>query len=227
MRNLTSTLLRFCAIVGAIPVVLALVQRGVLTVGQAAGLLVAIVIAVAMVNSVMRLILPLLGLALFITYSATNSGKIQQATGLLILTGIFLLFGLYIMIRKAFPGIGRDSNRAAPVPAINSRGFKNALVKLFAFVGAIPVAMVLVQKGVISSQGAVGLICLIAIGLMVVNSAMRWIMPVFGVALFVTYNATSNAEIKELSGSLLVLVIMLFGLFMIFRSAFARSRQKN
>lgn len=68
---------------------LALVQRGVLTVGQAAGLLVAIVIAVAMVNSVMRLILPLLGLALFITYSATNSGKTQQATGLLMLTGIF------------------------------------------------------------------------------------------------------------------------------------------
>ena len=213
---------------GAIPVVLALVQRGVLAVGQAAGLLVAIVIAVAMVNSVMRLILPLLGLALFITYSATNSGKIQQATGLLILTGLFLLFGLYIMIRKAFPGIGRDSNSAAPVPGVtNSRGFKHALVKLFAFVGAIPVAMVLVQKGVITGQGAVGLLCLIAIGLTVVNSAMRWIMPVFGVALFITYNATSNAEIKQLSGSLLVMVIMLFGLFIIFRSVFAGSRQNK
>lgn len=226
MRNLTSTLLRFCAIVGAIPVVLALVQRGVLTVGQAAGLLVAIVIAVAMVNSVMRLILPLLGLALFITYSATNSGKIQQATGLLILTGIFLLFGLYIMIRKAFPGIGRDSNRAAPVPAINSRGFKNALVKLFAFVGAIPVAMVLVQKGVISSQGAVGLLCLIAIGLMVVNSAMRLILPVFGVALFVTYNATTNPEIKALSGSLIVLIITLLGICIILRFGFIGTRRK-
>lgn len=132
------------------------------------------------------------------------------------------------MIRKAFPCIGRDSNRAASVPGVtNSRGFKNALTKLFAFVGAIPVAMVLVQKGVISGQGAVGLLCMIAIGLMVVNSAMRWILPVFGVALFVTYYATSNAEIKELSGSLLVLVIMLFGLFILLRFVFAGSRQKN
>lgn len=72
LRNIKSCFVRFFAVVGAIPVVLALVQSDVLTVEQAVGVIVAIVITVAVVSSVMCFILPLFSIAFFITYNAAS-----------------------------------------------------------------------------------------------------------------------------------------------------------
>ena len=52
------------------------------------------------------------------------------------------------------------------------------------------------------------------------KNSPKVILPLFGFALFITYNVSSNAELKALSGMLLALVIVLLGFFIMLRKVF-------
>ena len=97
----------FIVILGAIPVALTLVQRGVLTVGQAAGLLLTVVIGLALTAKFLRLALPVFAFLLFVTYNAHGiPGELRSLiAGLLALA--VALFGLYVIAR----GVTRKKGR--------------------------------------------------------------------------------------------------------------------
>ena len=98
---------------------------------------------------------------------------------------------------------------------------------LLAILGAIAVAVTLLQKGVLNVTQAAGLLVTIVVGLAITNKFMAFALPVFTFALFVTYNYNGlPGELPALLQSLLVLVVMLFGLYIIVRGAFGK-RRKN
>lgn len=99
--------LRFCGILGAVPVILTLVQRDVLTVGQGAGVLLAIVVAVSVLRTFMKVALPVFGIALFVTYNSVTNPEIKALCRSL-LTLVIMLLGLFIIVRGAFGGHRRE-----------------------------------------------------------------------------------------------------------------------
>ena len=66
--------------------------------------------------------------------------------------------------------------------------------------------------------------------MMLVLMSKNWfkvILPLFGLALFITYNVSSNAELKALSGMLSALVIVLLGFFIMLRKVFGIGGKDN
>lgn len=215
MPRLTSTIIRFAAVVGAIPLAIGLVQNGILNEAQAAGMLIAIVVAVAFVSSFMAIALPLFGIALFITYSAHSNAEVARAAFLLSLLGFVLLGSMYFLLGGGQPLPLNRSGRF--YDQRRSRGTKSVLVGSIALLGAVPGIMTLVQKGVVPVWGAIFLTVIIALGIGIARVPMKIIMPIYGASLLVTHNFTSDPELKAASSGVLMLAIALFGLFIIFR----------
>lgn len=88
-------------ILGVIPIALTLVQKGVFTTAQSAGLLVFVVLAVAVSGKFIRIALPIFGILLFATYNYQSDPQLE---GLLVgLLALFImLIGLYVIFRGAF-----------------------------------------------------------------------------------------------------------------------------
>lgn len=87
--------------------ILTLVQRGVLTTSQAAGVMIAIMILVTMFKNSPKVVLPLFGLALFITYNVSSNVELKALSGML-LALVIVLLGFFIMLRKVFGIDGKD-----------------------------------------------------------------------------------------------------------------------
>ena len=215
MQRLTSTIIRFAAVVGAIPLAIGLVQNGILNEAQAAGLLIAVVVAVAFVSSFMAIALPLFGIALFITYSAHSNAEFARAAFLLSLLGFVLLGSMYFLLGGGLPLPLTRSGRF--YDQRKSRGTKSVLVGSIALLGAVPGIMTLVQKGVITVWGAILLTVIIALGIGITRVPMKIIMPLYGASLLITHNYTTDPELKAASLGVIMLAITLFGLFIIVR----------
>lgn len=99
---------------------------------------------------------------------------------------------------------------------------------LLAILGAIAVAVTLVQNGVLTTAQAAGLLVAIVIGLAITNKFMRFALPIFAFALFVTYNYHGiPGELRALLSGILALTIVLCGLYIIVRGAIGRTRNRR
>lgn len=101
------------------------------------------------------------------------------------------------------------------------------MLRFFSIVGSVAVALTLVQKGILSTEQAGGLLVAIVIAVALTRSAMKVLLPIFSIALFITYNASTNAEIAHLAGMLLALVIALGGLYLMIRKVFGKKSEDD
>lgn len=94
------------------------------------------------------------------------------------------------------------------------------LTAFIVILGAIPVALTLVQRGVLTVEQAGGLLLTIVVGLALTGKFLRLALPIFAFLLFLTYNYSSiPGEMRALAGSLLALAIVLLGFYIILRGA--------
>ena len=102
------------------------------------------------------------------------------------------------------------------------------LTAFIVILGAIPVALTLVQRGVLTVAQAGGLLLVIVIGLAVAGKFLRLALPIFTFLLFVTYNYQGiPGELRALFPSLLALAIVLFGFYIIVRGAFGKRSRRD
>jgi hypothetical protein len=98
---------RFLTVLGTIPIALTLAQRGILTVEQAAMLLILVAIAMLVVGSITKLLLPLFSIALFITYNTSSDEQLVIALAHVVALAM-ALFGIYVMLSGLFGVRGKD-----------------------------------------------------------------------------------------------------------------------
>jgi hypothetical protein len=103
----------------------------------------------------------------------------------------------------------------------------NATFQFLTIIGSIPVILTLLQRGVLTTEQGAGVMIAIVILVTMFKNSPKVVLPLFGLALFITYNASSNAELRALSGMLLALVITLLGFFILLRKVFGRGGKNN
>ncbi|MEI7911678.1 MAG: hypothetical protein WCK77_18770 [Verrucomicrobiota bacterium] len=97
-----------------------------------------------------------------------------------------------------------------------------AIFQFFTIIGTIPVILTLVQRGVLTTSQAAGVMITIMILVTMFKNSPKVVLPLFGFALFITYNVSSNAELKALSGMMLLLVITLSVPFFLLHKVFGK-----
>lgn len=98
----------------------------------------------------------------------------------------------------------------------------NAIFKFLVIISSIPVILTLLQRGVLTTVQAACVMFAIIILAAMFKNVTKVILPVFGLALFITYNANTNAELTTLSGTILALIIALLVPFVLLRKVFGR-----
>lgn len=192
-----------------------LVQKQVLSVAQAGFVLVMTTLAVAWTSSVMRLLLPAFGLAIYL--STRTDGKLLSAeTVFLIALALAFLVGLYVLFGGAFQQLRIQPNDTGDAEPGKFKRKQSLVLLLFTVAGLVPTLDKLVNAKVVTVQGAVALIIFIVVVYHAIKPAMRMIMPIFSMALFVSLNAGSYREAGSLAVSVFTLVLAMFGVYLVF-----------
>lgn len=100
-------------------------------------------------------------------------------------------------------------------------------MRFLTVISAIPVAVTLVQRGVLTPQQAGWLLVAIIVTIIVVYNASRIILPIFAISIFLTSNVSTSSDLIQLLPPLLALALCLAGIYIMLRALFAGGRRNK